>query len=78
MRKVSHVMVDSQLVDRAQTALSVSPHLSRRRLKLEAQQGKLIVRGTVDSYYLKQMAQETLRKVDGVETVENQLQVHWK
>ena len=71
-------MVDSQLVDRAQSALATSPHLARRPLKLEAQQGKLIVRGTVDSYYLKQMAQETLRKVDGVETVENHLQVHWK
>lgn len=71
-------MADSQLIDRAQSALATSPHLSRRRLKLEAKQGKLIVRGTVDSYYLKQMAQETLRKVDGVEKVENQLQVHWK
>ncbi|MCE9603799.1 MAG: BON domain-containing protein [Planctomycetia bacterium] len=71
-------MVDSQLVDRAQSALATSPHLSRRHFKLEARAGKLIVRGTVDSYYQKQMAQEALRKVDGVETIENHLQVHWK
>jgi len=46
-------------------------------LRLEARQGRIILRGTVASYYQKQMAQETLRKIDGVEEIENHLQVHW-
>jgi osmotically-inducible protein OsmY len=44
---------------------------------LEANQGRLVLHGVVGSYYQKQIAQETLRKVDGVEQIENLLQVHW-
>lgn len=71
-------MVDAQLVDRAQAALAQSPHLARKRLKLAARHGRLTLEGTVDSYYQKQMAQEALRKIDGVEVVENLLEVHWE
>jgi osmotically-inducible protein OsmY len=71
-------MVDAQLIDRARTALSRSPHLGRKRLKLAAREGRVTVEGVVDSYYQKQMAQETLRKLDGVEVVENLLEVHWE
>jgi osmotically-inducible protein OsmY len=70
-------MVDVQLADLARTALEQSPHLARKQLRLEARKGRIILRGTVASYYQKQMAQETLRKVDGVEEIENHLQVHW-
>lgn len=70
-------MVDAQLADLARTALEQSPHLSRKQLRLEARKGRIILRGTVASYYQKQMAQETLRKLDGVEEIENHLQVHW-
>lgn len=70
-------MVDAQLVDRAQAALDGSPHLARKRLRLEASQGRIILDGVVGSYYQKQMAQETLRKIDGVEEIDNRLEVHW-
>ena len=71
-------MVDTHLVDRARTALERSPHLARKRLRLEARQGRLTLRGVVDSYYQKQMAQETLRKVDGIQAIDNLLEVHWE
>jgi osmotically-inducible protein OsmY len=70
-------MVDSQLFDLAQTALEQNPHLPHRHLRLEAQQGRVILRGVVRSFYQKQMAQESLRGVAGVEHIENQLQVDW-
>jgi osmotically-inducible protein OsmY len=70
-------MVDAPLVDRARTALRLSPHLARKQLRLEALEGRLVLHGVVGSYYQKQIAQETLRKVDGVEQIENLLQVHW-
>jgi len=65
------------LVDRAQLALQQSPHLSRRNVQLVADQGRVILRGVVGSFFQKQMAQEALRRIEGVETIENQLQVHW-
>jgi osmotically-inducible protein OsmY len=70
-------MVDAPLVDRARTALQQSPHLARKQVRLVADQGRLVLHGVVGSYYLKQVAQETLRKVDGVEQIENLLEVHW-
>ena len=33
--------------------------------------------GTVGSFYQKQMAQEVVRRLDGVQGIENQLQVSW-
>jgi osmotically-inducible protein OsmY len=71
-------MVDTQIVDRARTALERSPHLGRKQLRLEARAGRLTLRGIVDSYYQKQMAQETLRKIDGIQSIDNLLEVHWE
>ena len=54
-----------------------SPHLKSHKLQVEIQQGHVVLRGVVNSYYTKQMAQETLRRIEGVEQIENQLEVHW-
>ena len=64
-----------KLVDEA---LSQSPYFARRGLRFEAQEGEVVLRGTVRSYYHKQMAQEILRRVDGVRRIENQLEVDWQ
>jgi osmotically-inducible protein OsmY len=69
--------MDIVLLDRAQAALSGNPHLARKQLKVEARTGRVTVQGVVGSYYQKQMAQETLRKLEGVEAVENLLEVRW-
>jgi osmotically-inducible protein OsmY len=53
------------------------PHLKHRQLHIKSDQGRVIIKGTVTSFFEKQMAQETLRKIDGVESIENQLEVHW-
>ncbi len=37
----------------------------------------MVLRGVVRSYYQKQMAQEMLKNVDGVNEIENQLEVCW-
>lgn len=54
-----------------------SPHLRSHRLCVENEAGRVVLRGIVNSYYTKQMAQETLRRVAGVERIENHLEVHW-
>ncbi len=37
----------------------------------------MVLKGTVNSYFQKQMAQEAIRRVDGVELIDNQLEVNW-
>ena len=58
-------------------AMQKDPHLRRRNLRFETEQGRVVLRGTVSSYYQKQMAQEALRRVEGVDSIENQLEVNW-
>lgn len=70
-------MVDMQLADRAHRALRQNPHLPHARLRLHAQQGRITLEGVVRSFYQKQMAQESLRNLEGVSAIENQLEVEW-
>ncbi len=61
---------------RAQSALAQNPHLSRaRRVAVTAQEGRITLKGTVASFFQKQMAQESLIGLDGVQEIENQLEV---
>jgi osmotically-inducible protein OsmY len=68
---------DHTLAHRVHFALERSPHFSGRKLRFEAEDGRVTLHGVVPSYYQKQMAQEALLRVAGVDRVENQLQVHW-
>ena len=70
-------MVDIQLTDRVQSALDRNPHLPRNHFHMEARQGRVILRGKVKSFFHKQMAQESLRRIEGVDAIENHLEVDW-
>jgi len=65
------------LLDTVQGALSRSPYISTRKVKVEAADGHVRIEGTVGTFFQKQMAQELIRRLDGVQRVENQLQVNW-
>lgn len=65
------------LHDRIHGAIRSNPYLSGRQLRFETCEGRVVLRGVVNSYYQKQMAQEALRHVDGVEQIENDLEVAW-
>ena len=67
----------SCLLDRLGEALSASPHLFGRKLGYEAEAGTVVLKGTVTSFFQKQMAQEAVRRVHGVELIDNQLEVNW-
>lgn len=64
--------------DQVHGALSDNLYLPSKHLRIEASDGLVRLQGTVRSFYQKQMAQELLRRVDGVERIENQLQVAWR
>jgi len=63
------------LVERVVTALERNPYVAGRTLWLKTEQGHVILRGVVGSYFQKQMAQEAVRGIDGVEQISNELEV---
>ena len=68
-------MINTTLHYRVFSALEENVHLRGRRLHLEADQGRVTLRGVVRSYFQKQMAQEAIRHVDGVNEITNELEV---
>ena len=66
------------LLDNIHEALSTSPYLTRKLVHCEEAEGRVIVKGKVGTYFQKQMATEVLRNVDGVEQIENRLEVVWR
>lgn len=65
----------SQALTQARAALSLSNIYVLRKLQIERDGEALIMRGRVDSYYHKQLAQELVKAaVDGIEVI-NALQV---
>ncbi len=71
-------MSKDQLQNQVASAIHNSSHLSTRRLRYEAAEGgKITLHGTVASYFEKQLAQETIREVDGVDHIDNLIQVSW-
>ena len=68
-------MIDIPLDDKVFTALKRNPHIPHRTLRFETAQGRIVLKGVVRSFFQKQMAQEALRRVDGVEEIFNELEV---
>lgn len=69
---------DLRLEQTVRCAVGDHPQLKRRHLRFHARSGKVVMHGVVDSYYQKLMAQEIVRRMDGVEEIENHLEVHWQ
>jgi len=65
------------LTQQIDLAITNSPYLTGKKLRFEMQDGHVVLQGRVTSFFQKQMAQEALRKIDGVERIENQLEVTW-
>ena len=63
------------LLHRVDSAIQKNPHLAGRHLVLETRSGSVVLRGTVDSFFEKQMAQEAIRCVEGITEIHNQLEV---
>jgi osmotically-inducible protein OsmY len=60
---------------KAQVALSESPIYELRDLQVETTVDGLLISGTVDSFYHKQLAQEAVRAVVGKVPMINRIQV---
>lgn len=65
------------LDERIDQAMTANPFLAGRKLRFETEGSRVVLSGAVSSYFQKQMAQEALRRVDGVSEIENRLEVLW-
>ncbi len=61
--------------DVAERILAASPYPAIRRLKCSFCDGEIVIAGSVTSFYLKQVAQITLQKLDGVVRISNIVEV---
>ncbi len=61
--RMSNSSLGKGIEDRARTALASSPIHALRELQVQQLEHCLLVSGRVDSYYLKQLAQEVVRTV---------------
>ena len=63
--------------DRLRNVITHHPHLKIDQVHFSTQQGHVTLKGHVKSFFQKQMAQEAIRGIEGVETVDNELVVEW-
>ena len=64
-----------QLHDRIHLTLSRDPYVGGRPVQFELVEGNVLLKGTVRSYFQKQMAQESLRQIEGLGRIVNELEV---
>ncbi len=67
-----------ELLQRVDSALRASPHLARHRVFCQEDSGIVVLHGTVRTFFEKQMAQETLKRLEGIERIVNELEVEWR
>ncbi|RMF39080.1 MAG: BON domain-containing protein [Planctomycetota bacterium] len=66
-----------ELLQRVDSAIKTSPHLTGHQVFCQEEDGVVVLHGKVKSFYQKQMAQEVLRRLDGIERIINELEVDW-
>ena len=57
--------------------LANHPLMKGKNVRVQQEKRRVILEGDVDSYYDKQMLQEVVRRIEGVEEIENRLLVEW-
>ncbi len=59
----------------AERCLRSSPYLALRNIVCDSEEGIIVLKGCLPSYYLKQLAQATVNSLAGVTHVVNQIEV---
>jgi osmotically-inducible protein OsmY len=65
------------LFERIHEALNNNPHVPAPQVRVETADGRVVLKGSVRSFFQKQMAQEAIRRIDGVQRIDNLLEVNW-
>ena len=64
-----HIRIDQDLANH--------PLMKGKNVRIQQEKRRVILEGDVDSYYDKQLLQEVVRRIEGVEEIENRLLVEW-
>ncbi len=64
-----------QIVDRAENCLRHNPYLANKNVQCDFHEGVLTLRGCLPTYYLRQLAQETLGPVSGILRIVNEIEI---
>mgnify|MGYP001207600360 CR=1 FL=1 len=67
--------MDQETLARIKDGLAHSQHPQLREVSVALTQGGVVLTGTVRTYYMKQMAQELARSVNGSEQIVNKIDV---
>ena len=67
--------MSSAVLSQAADALKHSPHPALRGLHIEQVEDRIILRGRVSSFYLKQLAQETVMALHAGKEIVNEVTV---
>lgn len=59
----------------AEQCLRHNSYLALKNLSCDDHDGVVVLRGCLPSYYLKQVAQEVVAHLEGVERIDNQIEV---
>jgi osmotically-inducible protein OsmY len=63
------------LKDLSEGCLRRHPYGALKSVSCDCRDGVLVLRGCLPSYYLKQVAQEVVARLEGVRRIDNQIQV---
>jgi len=71
------MLAQPTLAERVEGAIVANPYFSSRHLRFETAEGRVVLSGVVGTYFQKQMAQEIVRRIEGVREIDNCLEVCW-
>jgi osmotically-inducible protein OsmY len=71
----SPVLTSNPIAEEAERILGESAYSDLRHLTCDYQGGVISIRGRLPSYYLKQVAQAAVCRIEGVQRVLNEIQV---
>ena len=75
MNENRHPDRGQNLRDLVSVTLARNPYLAGRTLRIDVHENDVILSGVVQTYYQKQMAQESIRSTEGVRRVHNEIEV---
>lgn len=64
-----------ELSDLLSNALARNPYFANRNVRIELQEDEIVLKGSVTTYYLKQLAQESVRSLNSAEKIRNEIEV---
>jgi hypothetical protein len=65
----------AKLIEMAEGCLRSNAHVIMKNVSCDYRDGVLVLRGSLPTYYLKQLAQEVVAQLHGIKRIDNQIQV---